>query len=117
MQYLSLLTEASRKAREYEISHLCKFEVGDMREAVNTLPTYDIIILGAIGPVFGDYNSTLNILSKHLNKHGLIIIDDSYIENNSEYSHPQMQKQETIHQQIESSGMQLIDEWFLIKRI
>jgi cyclopropane fatty-acyl-phospholipid synthase-like methyltransferase len=102
------IDEAGRKAREYEVSHLCKFEVGDMIEAVNTLTTYNIIILGAIGPVFGDYNLTLNILSKHLNKHGLIIIDDSYIENNSEYSHPQMQKQETSHQQIVSSGMQLV---------
>lgn len=104
------IDEANKKAREYKVNHLCKFEVADIREAVNTLPAYDIIILGAIGTVFGDYNSTLTVLSKHLNKNGLIIMDDSYIEDNSKFVHPLIQKLETIHQQIEASGMQLVDE-------
>jgi len=67
-------------------------------------------ILGAIGPVFGDYYSTLTILSKCLNQNGIIIIDDGYIENDSDYAHPLMQKKEIILQQIKDSGMQFIDE-------
>jgi SAM-dependent methyltransferase len=103
------IKEAGKKAIEYHVGHLCKFEVGDIRERVKTLPLYDIIILGAIGPVFGDYLSTLTILSKCLCKDGCIIIDDGYVENDSGYLHPSILKQETILQQIRAAGMQLID--------
>ncbi|MBN2214823.1 MAG: class I SAM-dependent methyltransferase [Bacteroidales bacterium] len=106
---------ASRKAIEFRVDHLCKFEVSDIRERIKTLPPYDIIILGSIGPVFGDYHSTLTSLKKCLDKEGIIIIDDGYIENNNRYTHPLILKQEVIHQQIKESGMQLIDEAIIQK--
>lgn len=99
---------AQEKAIEYKAGHLCTFEIGDIRERVKSLPTYDIIILGAIGPVFGDYYTTLTTLSKCLNEEGIFIIDDGYIENEIDYSHPLIVKQETIIQQIDTAGMQLI---------
>ena len=101
---------AKEKAKECKVDHLCTFETGDIREKVKALPTYDIIILGAIGPVFGDYYTTLTTLSKCLNESGIFIIDNGYIEDNSDYSHPLIQKQETIIQQIDSAGMQLIED-------
>jgi cyclopropane fatty-acyl-phospholipid synthase-like methyltransferase len=101
---------AMGKAVEYKVEHLCKFEIGDIRKKIKTLLTYDIIILGAIGPVFGDYYTTLTTLSKNLNKSGIFIIDDGYIENDSNYSHPLIQKQEIIIQQIDSAGMQLLED-------
>ena len=101
---------AKKKAIEYHVDHLCRFEVGDIRERITKLPVFDIIILGAIGPVFGDYFSTLTKLSACLDPVGIFIIDDGYIENTSDYNHPLILKQEIIHKQIESSGMKLIDE-------
>lgn len=101
---------AKKKALEYHVDHLCRYEVGDIRERITELPTFDIIILGAIGPVFGDYFSTLTKLSACLDPVGIFIIDDGYIENISDYNHPLILKQEIIHKQIESSGMKLIDE-------
>jgi len=101
---------AKKKAIEYNVDHLCRFEVGDIRERITKLPLFDIIILGAIGPVFGDYFSTLTKLSACLDPAGIIIIDDGYIENSSDFKHPLILKQEIIHKQIESSGMKLIDE-------
>jgi hypothetical protein len=74
------------------------------------LSGYDIIILGAIGPIFGDYYTTLTTLSRCLNKNGIFIMDDGYIENNSYYSPPLIQKQNSILQQIDSAGMQLIED-------
>jgi cyclopropane fatty-acyl-phospholipid synthase-like methyltransferase len=101
---------AKNKANEFKVGHLCEFEVGDIREKIKTLPTtYDIIVLGAIGPVFGDYYSTLTTLSKFLNESGIIIVDDGYIVDDSNYSHPLVQKKETIVQQIDSAGMRLLE--------
>jgi SAM-dependent methyltransferase len=99
---------ANEKAKEFKVAHLCRFEIGDIRDKIKTLPTYDIIILGAIGPVFGDYYATLTTLTKCLNDKGIIIIDDGYIDNNSDYIHPLIQKQESIIRQIDSAGMMLI---------
>ena len=108
--FLSLYSDARKKAIEYNVEHLCRFEVGDIRLKVKALSSFDIIILGAIGPVFGDYYTTLTSLSGCLNDTGVFIIDDGYIENNSDYTHALIQKRETIIQQIRSAGMQLAEE-------
>ena len=46
---------ARQKAVEYKVDRLCSFEAGDIRESIDELSVYDVIILGSIGPVFGDY--------------------------------------------------------------
>jgi ubiquinone/menaquinone biosynthesis C-methylase UbiE len=101
---------AQQKALEFKVEHLCAFEIGDIREKVKNLSGYDIVILGAIGPVFGDYYTTLTTLSRCINKNGIFIIDDGYIENNCDFSHPLIQKQNTILQQIDSAGMQITED-------
>jgi len=112
---IEFIDYANKKSIEFKVDHLCKFEVADIRERIKTLPKFDIIILGAIGPVFGDYYSTLTVLSRCLDINGIFIIDDGYIENNSDYIHLLIQKQEAVHQQIKSSGMQLVDEIIINK--
>lgn len=109
------IDEANAKAGEFGVDHLCQFAVADIRERIIALTRFDIIILGAIGPVFGDYFSTLTILSKCLTENGIIIIDDGYIENESEYIHPLIQKQEIILRQIKNSGMRIIDQVIINK--
>ena len=49
--------------KEYRLSHLCSFETGDIRKKIKELNNFDIIILGAIGQVFGDYFTTGNMVS------------------------------------------------------
>jgi hypothetical protein len=68
-----------------------------------------VVILGAIGPVFGDYFSTLSTLVKCINENGIFIIDDAYINDNSDFSHPLMFKKSDILQQIEKAGMELVE--------
>ena len=104
------ISEANKKAKEFDVDHLCQFEVSDIRERIKILPQFDIIILGAIGPVFGDYYSTLTTLSKCLKQNGIIIIDDIYIEDESDYNNPVIQKKGIILQQIKDSGMELAGE-------
>lgn len=100
---------AKQKATDFKVNHLCKFETGDIREKTHELSDYDIVILGAIGPVFGDYYSTLTTLSKCINKNGIFIIDDGYIDDDSDFIHPLMYNKSEILQQIELAGMQLVE--------
>ncbi len=104
------IQEAKEKAKQWEVSHLCQFKVGDIRKRIKKLKGFDIIILGAIGPVLGNYYETLKILSKCLAKGGKIIIDDGYIEDSSDYVHAPVEKKSVIVDQINSAGMRLIDE-------
>lgn len=104
---------ARGKAEEYQVGHLCKFVQGDIREEVKHLHGYDAIILGSIGPVLGDFYLTLTSLSNCINNNGLLIIDEGYIDNNSPFEHPGIQKKGEILQQIKMAGMQLIDEKIL----
>ena len=46
------IKEANEKAKEFGVDDFCRFEVADIREKVKELTHFDIIILGAIGPVF-----------------------------------------------------------------
>jgi 2-polyprenyl-3-methyl-5-hydroxy-6-metoxy-1,4-benzoquinol methylase len=109
------VTEANDKAREFGVERLCRFETGDIRERVTTLPRFDIIILGAIGPVLGDYYATLTTLSKCLTPNGMLIVDDGYIEDESQYIHPLIQKKEAVLQQVAAAGMKVIDEVIIQK--
>lgn len=98
------------KAKEYNVSGLCKFEVGDIRDKVKSLKDFDIIVLGAIGQVFGDYYVTLATLDNCLSENGIIIIDDGYIEDESSFSHPQMVSRQKLQDQINRAEMVIIDE-------
>lgn len=104
------INEARQKAAEYGVAHLCRFERGDIRTRVRGLSDFHVIVLGAIGPVFGDYCETLTALSPSLSRKGIIVIDDGYIENGSGFTHPLIQKKEAVMEQIQRSGMKIIDE-------
>jgi 2-polyprenyl-3-methyl-5-hydroxy-6-metoxy-1,4-benzoquinol methylase len=99
------------KAREYEVETLCRFESGDIREKIKTLGEFDVIVLGAIGQVFGDYYATLTTLTKHLTPEGIIIINDAYIEDSSVFQHPAILYRRELLAQIEQAEMELVDEF------
>jgi len=104
------IEEANKKAKEYNVASLCKFITGDIRLEVNKCSNFDIIILGSIGPVLGDYYDTLSTIKKSMNKNGLIVIDGCYIEDDSDYTHQLIQKREIVLKQIFDAGMDLIEE-------
>lgn len=101
---------AKIKAKECGVDKLCDFEVNDIRKIIKEVSLFDIIILGSIGPVLGSYFATLSTLSGCLNRDGIILIDDGYIDRDSHFTHPQIESIDVVLRQIEASGMQLIDE-------
>lgn len=101
---------ARQKASEFKVNHLCTFETGDIREKIKDLSAYDVIILGAIGPVFGDYCSTFSTLAHCIHENGIFIMDDGYIHDDSEFNHPLMYKKTDLLQQLKKAGMQLVED-------
>ncbi|NLX90561.1 MAG: class I SAM-dependent methyltransferase [Firmicutes bacterium] len=69
---------ARRKAGEFSVSELCKFQVGDINEAVLSERGFDMVIFGSVGDVLGNYGRTLNMLRQTVKDGGYIIIDDAY---------------------------------------
>jgi len=104
------VTFSNNRAKELFVHNICTFETNDIRERIKTLEKYDVIILGAIGPVLGDYHSTLLQLKLHLNSDGLIIIDDGYIEDNCNTDYPNVLHKSNLLQQISDAGMVLVDK-------
>ena len=101
---------SNEKSKEYCVNDICKFETGDIRIRLKTLGKYDVIILGAIGPVLGDYCSTLSQLKPHLNNGGIVIIDDAYIEDGYTTDYPDVMRKSDILKQISNAGMEIIDK-------
>ena len=100
---------SNNKAKEHSVNNLCTFETNDIRTRIKILGKYDIIILGAIGNVFGNYFETLSEIKHHLNKDGLVIIDDGYAEDDCNKDFPNIVKKTDILNQMNNAGMELID--------
>lgn len=101
---------AKQKATEYGVEELCRFEEGDIRVKIEELDKFDVIILGATGPIFGDYYTALTAISKHLTGKGIVIIEEAYIDDTSTYQHPAYLLRKDLLKQFEQAGMELIDE-------
>jgi SAM-dependent methyltransferase len=101
---------AKAKADEYGVSTLCKFEVGDIRPMVKDLRGYDIIILGAIGQIFGNYFESFSAIAPCYATDGIVLVDDAYIEEESEFVHPMVLTKKDLLAQVDALGIELIDE-------
>ena len=101
---------SNEKSKEFSVDGLCGFERNDIRTRIKTLGKYDVIILGAIGPVFGNYYDTLLQLTPHLNSGGLLIINDAYADDNCEKDYPNVLRKSELLKQITDAGMELLDE-------
>ena len=103
--------EARLKAKEWGVDPLCAFHEADIRKVAPTETEYDVVVLGSVGPVFGDYFETLSALSGCLREGGVIMIDDAFIDDASSYSHPRIQKRASVMEQIQKAGMVLVEEY------
>lgn len=104
------IEEAQTKAKEYEVETLCTFKTGDVREEIKTLSQFDVIILGAIGQVFGNYYETLTTLQPYLKDSGYIIVDDGYLDDATDFEYPKSIKRKELTDQISAAKMKLTDE-------
>lgn len=73
------LDEAIRKAREHNVSDLCRFKLADIREIVTTARDYDVVTLASVGTIGADLESTVGHLRKTVREGGYILIDDGFV--------------------------------------
>ena len=89
----------------------CKFEVADIRRTDKIQGKYDFIILGSIGPVYGDYYTTMERLKPLLCDDGIIILDDGYIEESNDSTHAMIGTKKVLIDQIKMADMEIIKEY------
>lgn len=75
------LEDAWDKAKEYQVSHLCRFEEQDILKFVSVEHDFDLVILASLGGVLGSLESTIAKLRTQVRPSGYIIIDDGYLKN------------------------------------
>jgi cyclopropane fatty-acyl-phospholipid synthase-like methyltransferase len=101
---------AKRYAKDFKVQDKCDFKVGDIRTEIWELKGFDVIILGAIGQIFGDLQTTLKTLTQSLNNQGYVLLDDGYIEDNSQADYDRCLRQSDFYNQITLAGFEIIRE-------
>ena len=106
------IDESIRRANEYGVQPLCRFETGDIRKIKPGKELYDLIILGSVGWIFGNPRDTLSGLVKFLKSGGYMLIADSYLPDKSIFKHPQYFRRQEIAAAIEQNRLEIRDEHF-----
>ena len=102
------IADAERWAATHRVEHLCQFDVGDIRRRVEELREYDLVILGSIGPIFGDVQATLAALRPCLTSGGYVILDDAYLPDDRKKDAEGMLTYAESVTQIRTSGFEII---------
>ena len=103
------IDEANHWADKFHQTHLCTFEVGDIREKINSIKNYNVIILGSIGPILGNIERTLKCIRPVLSEEGFVILDDGYIPDGSDFENENYFKEKEIMQQFSNSEFKIIE--------
>ncbi|MBN2102915.1 class I SAM-dependent methyltransferase [bacterium] len=100
----AFIKEAWEHAEQNGVSHLCRFEVGDIRKLSSEFKGYDLIILGSIGPVLGTVEETLKQIKLRLRPNGHVVLDDGYIPDNVSWQSDMYLSETEMMKQIQRAG-------------
>jgi len=101
---------ANKFAEKQGVSHLCSFRQGDIREEIKTCRGFDLVVLGAIGAVFGFIGQTLDTISQALTPGGYVLIDDGFKEDNTLADYDKVISRSGFYHQIKESAFEIIEE-------
>jgi len=104
------ISEAEAWARQCNVSDRCSFETGDIRIRISELSGFDVAILGAIGPVFGNLEVTLRTVKRALKDPGYVLLDDGYIEDDLETDYNRALRKREFYRQIDAAGFTVVHE-------
>ena len=96
----------------------CDFVQGDIRVLLQREEEelqYDIVVLGAIGPVLGDMYQTLMSLRPVIKEGGVVIIDDAYIADESNTEYDRCLRKTEFYKQIEDANFAIAREVIFTK--
>lgn len=104
------IESAGKLAAENNVSHLCRFIHADIREEIKNCRDFDVVILGAIGPVFGFMAQTLQAIAPALRPGGYVFIDDGFKEDDTLPDYDRVLSRSAFYQQIAEQGFVVLEE-------
>ena len=104
------IDEARARASAMGILDQCLFEVADMRQLVNRLPPFDVVLFVACGRVFGDMQQTISALRTFVRPRGFIVIGDLCRINGAAGANPDIPDHETVATALTSHGDRIVME-------
>jgi 2-polyprenyl-3-methyl-5-hydroxy-6-metoxy-1,4-benzoquinol methylase len=103
------IAEAKRKAIEFQVEKSISFKISDIRKLISSLSDYHLILLCSVGPILGDIGETLEKVSRCLTPNGYVIIEDGFIPDEIDFSHPAYIKERDYYEKIHSSNFVIVD--------
>jgi len=73
------IEHARRRAVERGVAHLCRFEVGDLRDALARARDYDVVVYAALGGLLGGPRALISALRGAVRPHGYMVIDEGFL--------------------------------------
>jgi SAM-dependent methyltransferase len=74
------IEEAEARAASAGVADLCRFQTGDLRDAVQTLAGYDVALLAGVGAgVLGDFARCVGEMRRIVRRGGYLVIDDGFL--------------------------------------
>lgn len=111
---IDALPEFVESAKEFAIGmgvyHKCIFTQGDIRNEYQYYKDFDVVILGAIGPVLGNIQETLTKVSGCLKEGGIVVLDDGYVPDDSSFTHDKCTTRTEFINQIHGAGFEIVTE-------
>ena len=104
------IDEARTRASAMSVGDQCLFEVADMRQLINRLPPFDIVLYVACGRVFGDMEQTITALRTFVRPRGFIVIGDVCRVNGAAGSNPDIPDHEAVAAALTSHGDRIVAE-------
>ncbi len=103
----AFVKEAITYAEEEGVTELCVFQTADIR-TITDVSLYDLVIYGAVGPIFGSTEETISKVSGFVRPGGFLVIDDSFCPD--ALSQKVYQTENELVQAYEKSGLSVIEE-------
>jgi SAM-dependent methyltransferase len=104
------IESAKNYAKQFNVQDKCDFETGDIRVRIKELKDFDVIVLGAIGSVFGDLYNTLRIITESIKPSGYVLLDDGYLPEELLTNYNRCLRQNSFYNQITTAGFDIIQE-------
>lgn len=104
------IDEARARASVMGIGEQCLFEIADMRQLINRLPPFDIVLYVACGRIFGDMQQTIAALRTFLRPGGFILIGDVCRVNGVAGANPDIPDHQAVAAALMSHGDRIVME-------
>jgi len=108
--FSSFIEFANKKSKEYNVSNLCEFVCGDIKELIENESGYTVAVLSSVGQIWGNYISTIKKIRDCVLPEGYIILEEGFLVENSGVENENYISYESIVKQITSAGDVIVKE-------